>query len=294
MKKCNLCPHKCNVDREKTIGRCRANNKLRIALTSLHFFEEPCISGENGSGTIFFSHCNLNCIYCQNHKISSGGYGKEITVSHLADIMISLQKNGANNINLVSPTIYVDSIIEGIILARKKGLKIPIVYNSSGYETVETIEKLNGYIDIYLPDFKYAIDEIGKKYSKVSNYSSFAKEAIKKMYEQVGAPIYNEEGRLQRGLVVRHLVLPNNLENSKLALKWIKDTFNDNVVVSVMAQYFPTYKAKENLEINRKLTKEEYEEIENYLFDLNLENGYIQELGEHEEEYVPNFDLSEI
>lgn len=294
MKKCNLCPHKCNVDREKTIGRCRANNKLRIALTSLHFFEEPCISGENGSGTIFFSHCNLNCIYCQNHKISSGGYGKEITVSHLADIMISLQKNGANNINLVSPTIYVDSIIEGIILSRKKGLKIPIVYNSSGYETVETIEKLNGYIDIYLPDFKYAIDEIGKKYSKVSNYSSFAKEAIKKMYEQVGTPIYNEEGILQRGLVVRHLVLPNNLENSKLALKWIKDTFNDNVVVSVMAQYFPTYKAKENLEINRKLTKEEYEEIENYLFDLNLENGYIQELGEHEEEYVPNFDLSEI
>lgn len=294
MEKCNLCPHKCNVDREKTKGRCRANNKLRIALTSLHYYEEPCISGKNGSGTIFFSHCNLNCIYCQNHKISSGGFGKEITISHLADIMISLQKNGANNINLVSPTIYVDSIIEGIVLARKNGLKIPIIYNSSGYENAQTIKKLSGYIDIYLPDFKYGIDDLGEKYSKVKNYSNVAKEAIKEMYKQVGKPVYNKEGILQKGLVIRHLVLPNNLENSKIVLKWIKDTFDDNVIVSVMAQYFPTYKAKENSKLNRKLTKEEYEEIENYLYDLNLENGYIQELGEHEEEYVPNFDLSEI
>lgn len=294
MLKCNLCPHKCNVEREKSVGRCRANDKIKIALTSLHYYEEPCISGKNGSGTIFFSHCNLSCIYCQNYKISDLGYGKEITVEHLADIMISLENKKANNINLVSPTIYADKIIEAIKIARKKGLTIPIVYNSSGYETIETINKLKGYIDIYLPDFKYATDEIGKKYSKVSNYSSYAKNAIKAMYEQVGKPVYDEKGILKKGVIIRHLVLPNNLDNSKKVLKWIKDTFSDNVIVSVMAQYFPTYKAKENSDLNRKLTKEEYDNIEDYLFKLNLENGYIQKLGEHEEEYVPEFDLSEI
>ena len=292
--KCNLCPHKCNVDRSSVRGRCSASNKIKVGLASLHYFEEPCISGKSGSGTVFFTHCNLKCVYCQNFKISRDGFGKEISVEELANTFLSLQEKGANNINLVTPTVYVDKIIEAIKIARNNGLNIPIIYNSSGYENVSTIEKLNGYIDIYLPDFKYAFDDLAMKYSKVPNYSSTAKKAIIAMYKQVGKPVFNEDGMLVKGVDIRHLILPENIENSKAVLKWIKDTFNDNVLVSIMAQYFPTNKAYEFEELNRKLTKEEYREIEAYIDKIGLENGFIQELGEHEEEYVPNFDLSGI
>ena len=203
--------------------------------------------------------------------------------------MIKQQQKGVENINLVTPTSYVLHIIEAIKIAKNKGLQIPIVYNTNGYENVETLKLLDGYIDIYLPDLKYYYNELGNKYSNINNYFEIATEAIKEMYRQVGVPVLNVDGMMKKGLMIRHLVLPNNIENSKQILKWIKENIDNNVYVSIMAQYFPTYKAKSVDELNRKLTMQEYEEIENYLYNLNLENGYIQELGEHEEEYVPKW-----
>ena len=233
----------------------------------------------------------MNCIFCQNYEISQLGKGKEITIEELADIMIKQQEKGVENINLVTPTSYALHIIEAIKIARKKGLYIPIVYNTNGYENVETLKILEGYIDIYLPDLKYFYDELGKEYSKVNNYFEVATKAIKEMYRQVGKPKLDDNGIMKKGLMIRHLILPNQVENSKQVLKWIKENIDNNVFVSVMAQYFPTYKAKEIEGLNRKLTKEEYEEVENYLYDLDLENGYIQELGDHEEEYVPKWKI---
>jgi len=294
LENCTLCPHKCGINRiEGHQGRCKCDNKLKIALASLHMFEEPCISGENGSGTVFFSNCNLNCIYCQNYEISSLGKGKEITVEHLAKIFLKQQKKGAHNINLVTPTMYVLQIIEALKIAKSKGLNIPIVYNSNGYENIETLKLLNGYIDIYLPDLKYYSNKLSKKYSNVDNYFEIATKAIKEMYNQVGKAKFDENGLIKKGVIIRHLVLPNHLQNTKNILKWIKENMPDDIYVSIMAQYFPTYKAKEDNLINRKLNKKEYNEVLNYLYSLDLENGYVQELGEHEEEYVPDFDLSE-
>ena len=271
-------------------GRCKATDKIKLAMASIHNFEEPCISGENGSGTVFFSNCNLKCVFCQNYKISQEGLGREITIEELADVFIDEQNKNAENINLVTPTMYVYHIIEAIKIARSKGLRIPIVYNSNGYENVETIKKLNGYIDVYLPDLKYIDDDLAFKYSGIKNYFENATAAIKEMYNQVGSPVLDENGMIKKGLIIRHLVLPSNIQNSKDVLKWINDNMDKNVFVSVMAQYFPTHKAKEFPEINRKLTMDEYKEIENYLYSLDLDNGYIQELGEHEEEYVPDFE----
>ena len=291
LEKCKICPHNCGVNRlNGNIGRCKSNGNIKLAMASIHNFEEPCISGENGSGTVFFSNCNMNCVFCQNYKISQQGLGREISIEELAEIFIDEQNKNAENINLVTPTMYVYHIIEAIKIAKNKGLKIPIVYNSNGYENVETIKKLDGYIDIYLPDLKYYDDDLAFKYSGVKNYFENATSAIKEMYNQVGSPVLDENGMMKKGLIIRHLVLPNNLQNSKDVLKWVNDNIDKNVFVSVMAQYFPTNKAKDFPEINRKLTKEEYEEIENYLYSLDLDNGYIQELGEHEEEYVPDFE----
>ena len=291
---CKICPHKCKINRnEGKIGRCRAGKNVKIALASIHNYEEPCISGNNGSGTVFFSNCNLNCIYCQNYEISQLGKGKEITVEHLAEIFINQQNKNVNNINLVTPTMYVPQIIEAIKIARKNGLNIPIIYNSNGYENVETIKMLDGYIDVYLPDLKYYSNEISKKYSNVDNYFETAVAAIKEMQKQVGNPVFDENGIIKKGVIIRHLILPNHILNTKNILRYIKENFDEDTYISVMAQYFPTYKAKENDKINRKITKKEYKEVEEYLYCLNLKNGYIQELGDHEEEYVPTFDLSE-
>ena len=290
LKQCKICPHNCNVNRlNGKIGRCKCADKIKIALASVHNYEEPCISGINGSGTIFFSNCNMNCIYCQNYEISQLGKGKEISIKELADIFINQQEKGVNNINLVTPTMYAFQIIEAIKLAKKNGLIIPIIYNTNGYEKIETLKALQGYIDVYLPDLKYYSNKLSIKYSKVNNYFSVATEAIKEMYRQVGTPKFNEDGIIQRGIIIRHLVLPNYIQNSKNILKWIKENMPQDVYVSIMAQYFPTYKAKEDELLNRKLTKKEYKEIENFLYTLDLKNGYIQELGEHEEEYVPDF-----
>lgn len=290
IEKCEICPHKCKVNRlQGNIGRCHSSKNVKIALASVHNFEEPCISGKNGSGTIFFSNCNMNCIYCQNYEISQLGKGKEISIEELANIFIKQQEKGVENINLVTPTSYTIQIIKAIEIAKNKGLKIPIVYNTNGYENVENIKRLKGYIDIYLPDLKYYYDELGSKYSKVNNYFEIASRAILEMYKQVGNPIINSQGIMERGIIIRHLVLPNMIENSKKILKWIKDNLNDKVYVSIMAQYFPTYLAKNDIKINRKLTKEEFEEIENYIGKIGIEQGFIQELGEHEEEYVPKW-----
>lgn len=291
LENCNICPHKCNINRNKgKIGRCKATNKIKVALYSVHNFEEPCISGEKGSGTVFFSNCNLNCIYCQNYEISQQGRGKEISIEELSDIFIKQQKRNVENINLVTPTSYVPQIIEAIKIARKKGLNIPIVYNTNGYENIETIKMLDGYVDIYLPDLKYYYNDIAKKYSKIDNYFEIATKAIKEMEKQIGKTVIDENGIMKKGIIIRHLVLPNNIENSKKILKWIRENMNNDTYISVMAQYFPTYKAKEDLELNRKLTKQEWRKIEEYIEELGIENGFIQELGDHEEEYVPKWE----
>ncbi len=288
---CNVCPHKCKVNRlEGKSGRCKCNDKIKIALVSTHMYEEPCISGMNGSGTIFFSNCNLSCKFCQNYEISQLGKGHEITIEELASIMVKQQEAGVHNINLVTPTMYVYQIIEAIKIARKNGLNIPIIYNSNGYENVETIKALKGYIDVYLPDLKYYSNEIAVKYSKAPNYFEIASKAILEMINQVGEPIFDEDGMIKKGVMIRHLVLPNHIQNSKNVLKWIKENIPEEIYIDVMAQYFPTYKAKEDELINRKLTKREYKEIENYFYLLNFKNGYMQELGEHEEEYVPKWE----
>ena len=284
---CTICPHNCKINRTKNPGRCKSTDKIKIALYSIHNFEEPCISGEKGSGTIFFSNCNMNCVFCQNYEISQLGRGKEITIEELANVMIKQQERNVQNINLVTPTSYALHIVEAIKIARKKGLEIPIVYNT---KSVETLKLLEGYVDIYLPDLKYYYDDLAKKYSKVDNYFEIATKAIQEMYRQVGTPVLDENGVMKKGLMIRHLILPNEVQNSKKVLKWIKENIDSNVYVSIMAQYFPTYKAKEIPEIARKITKEEYEKVENYLYELDLENGYIQELGEHEEEYVPTWE----
>lgn len=291
LEKCTICPHECKVNRKiGQIGRCKSKDTVKVALYSTHNFEEPCISGKKGSGTVFFSNCNLNCAFCQNYEISQQGKGKEISIEELANIFLIQQEKGVENINLVTPTSYVPQIIEAIKIAKNKGLKLPIVYNTNGYEKVETLKMLEGYIDIFLPDFKYSDNLLAKRLSKVDNYFEITTKALKEMHRQVGKAKFNASGVMQKGMIIRHLVLPNHILNSRRVLKWINDNMND-VYVSVMAQYFPTYRAKEIEEINRKLTKKEYEEIENYLYRLNLENGYIQELGEHEEEYVPKWEM---
>lgn len=291
--KCEICPHKCKVNRYEKKGYCRCDDNVRIALVSKHYFEEPCISGRNGSGTIFFSNCNLNCIFCQNHDISQGGKGIDVTIERLAEIMLEQQERGANNINLVTPTMYVEQIIKAIDIAKKNGLNIPIVYNTNGYEEVETIKKLNGYIDIYLPDFKYFTNELAIKYSKAPNYFEKVTSALIEMQSQFDEYVFDGE-IMKKGMIVRHLVLPNHIQNSKNVLKWIKENLREDIYVSVMAQYFPTYKAIGDELIGRKLSFSEYRKIEQYFYGLDIKNGYIQDLGKHEEEFVPDFNMNNV
>ena len=292
---CKLCAFDCDVNRVDRFGVCKCGIDAKVALASVHMWEEPCISGTNGSGTVFFSGCNFGCVFCQNAKISHENFGKEISDERLAEIFLELQDKGVHNINLVSPTPYVRNIITALDIAKCKGLKIPIVYNTNSYENIETLKMLDGYIDVYLPDLKYFDDETGIKYSKVPHYFKTATDAIKEMISQVGAPEFDENGIIKRGVIVRHLVLPNHITETKKILDWIKNNLPKEIYVSVMAQYFPTYKVKDNevyKEIGRKLTRREYDFVCNMLYDI--ENGYIQDLEEFEEEYVPNFDLSGI
>ena len=291
LEKCEICPHKCGVNRNNNqIGRCKSMDSIKIALYSTHNFEEPCISGNKGSGTVFFSNCNMNCIFCQNYEISQFGKGREFSVEELAKIFLKQQEKNVSNINLVTPTSYAYQIIEAIKIARKKGLNLPIVYNTNSYENLETIKALEGSVDVYLPDLKYSENELALKYSKVNNYFEVATEAIKEMISQVGIPKFDSSGMIQKGVIIRHLVLPNHIENSKKVLSWIKNSLPDDIYVSIMAQYFPTYKAKDDKMLNRKLTQKEWQEIEDYVEEIGIENGFIQDLGEHEEEYVPRWE----
>ncbi len=295
LEKCMVCPRNCGINR--SIGRrgfCKCDDKIKIALVSKHMFEEPCISGKEGSGTIFFSNCNLNCVYCQNYKISQEGLGKQVNIERLAEIMIEQQERNVNNINLVTPTMYVYQIIEAIKIAKKNGLSIPIIYNSNGYENIETIKLLDGYIDVYLPDLKYYYDNIAVKYSNAANYFEIATKAIKEMCKQVGKTKLNEKGIITKGVIIRHLVLPNHIQNTKNILKWIKNNIDEEVYVSIMAQYFPTFKADKYDELNRKISFSEYNKVKKYVEIIGLKNGFIQNRGNNEEKYVPNFNYENI
>ena len=239
LEKCRLCPRKCSVNRKMQTGVCGMLDKMVIARASLHLWEEPCISGDYGSGTIFFTGCNLKCIFCQNKQISTKNIGKEVTLEEFAAICLNLEKQGASNINLVTPTHFVPLIIEGLKLAKKQGLNIPIVYNTSSYENKETIRMLNGLIDIYLPDFKYYDNHYAVLYSHAPNYFEVAKEAIEEMVRQVGEPQFDERGMMTKGVIVRHLMLPNLKDDSKKILSYLYQKYQDHIYISIMNQYTP-------------------------------------------------------
>ena len=288
---CNLCPRECNVDRGLgKIGFCKVPNHIKVARAALHFWEEPCISGEEGSGTVFFSGCNLRCVYCQNRKIAEGVYGKEITVDRLAAIFVELQEKGANNINLVTPSHYVLEIVKALKMAKAQGLSVPVVYNSSAYEKVESLSLLEGYVDVYLPDFKYMDALLSKKYSGAKDYSDVAKEALKEMVRQVGEARFDERGILTNGVVVRHLVLPGYTEDSKKIIKYLYETYGNHIYISILSQFTPLNGLKEYPELNRKLTEEEYDEVVDYAIEIGVENGFIQEGDVAEESFIPDFD----
>lgn len=287
-KNCNLCPRNCNINREKEHGYCHANNKLKIARAALHYYEEPCISGTNGSGAIFFTYCNLKCIFCQNYEISTKNIGKEISIEKLSDICLNLQKEGANNINLVTPTHYIPLIKEALIKAKNKGLTIPIIYNTSGYEKVSSLKLLEGLIDIYIPDLKYKSEILGKKYSNAPDYFNITTKAIKEMYRQVGKPKFSKEGIMQKGLIVRHLAIPENEKDSKEILSYLYNTYKNNIYISLMNQYTPIKKTKYN-ELNRKLSKKEYYNLIDYAISLGIENCFVQEEGTQKKSFIPDF-----
>lgn len=291
-KKCNLCPRNCNVDRNNSLGFCKANNKIKVARCALHYYEEPSISGKQGSGAVFFSNCNLKCCFCQNYNISTKQKGIEISIDRLSEIFIELQEKGANNINLVTPTMYINQIKDAIVKAKNKGLKIPIIYNSSGYEKTESLKLLDGLIDIYMPDFKYYSNSSSFKYSKCKDYVENTKEAIDEMYRQVGKNKFNEDGNMIKGLIVRHLLLPNLEKETKEILKYLYNKYNNNIYISIMNQYTPLENVKNYPEINRKITQEEYNNIINYAIELGIENAYIQEDGTQSDSFIPEFDYT--
>lgn len=292
MNRCNICPRECNVDRALgERGVCNVSGKgVFIARAALHMWEEPCISGESGSGTIFFSGCNLKCVYCQNHDISRGIAGKMVSVSRLSDICLELQEKGANNINLVTPTHYVPYIIEAIKNARDKGLSIPIVYNSSGYEKVETLNLIKDIIDIYLVDFKYINEETSLRYSKAKDYPLMAKAAIKVMAEYAGLPQFDENGIMNKGVIVRHLLLPLHVKEAKQIVTYLYETYGDTIYLSLMNQYTPPADLDDYPEINRRVTKKEYQRLIDHAIELGVKNCFIQEGETALQSFIPPFD----
>lgn len=290
MKKCNLCARKCNIDRNEKAGYCGMNDELVIARAALHMWEEGCISGEEGSGTVFFSGCSLKCIYCQNNKIALNRSGHAVSITELADIFIDLQNQKANNINLVTPTHYVPQITQAIRIAREKGLNIPIVYNTGTYETEETIEQLAGYVDVYLADFKYMDEELAFSYSNAKDYPQVAKKAIWKMYEQIGKPVFDERGMMIKGLLIRHLVLPGHAKDSKQIIRYLYETYGDDIYISIMNQYTPLKQVAAHPLLGRSVTEEEYDEVVDYAIEIGVENGFIQEGETAKESFIPEFE----
>lgn len=285
---CNACPRGCNVDREVSLGYCKSPEKFKLARASLHYWEEPCISGKNGSGAIFFSGCNLGCVFCQNYEISHGCKGVEVSDDDLVRIMKRLVDEGANNINFVNPTHYSLQLLR--VLEKYKP-PVPIVYNTSGYDSVETLKMLDGAVDIYLPDFKYIRPEKALKYSKAEDYPQVAEEALAEMKRQVGDDVFDENGIMQRGMIIRHLVLPSNTNSSISALDYLAENFGDTYI-SVMAQYVPYGDLTEYKEINRPLTQREYDKVVNHIFDLGLQKIFVQELEAASDKFIPDFDFT--
>ena len=288
LENCMLCPRKCGVNRYKEKGFCGATNKIKLAYYSLHMWEEPIISGDNGSGTIFFSNCNLRCLYCQNKKISIDGYGKLITNKRLGEIILELQEKGAHNINLVTPTHYVPNIISVLKKIKNKELKIPVVYNTSSYESIGTIMACRNLVDIYLADLRYFDDKLGEKYSLCSNYFETATMAIDEMYRQVGKYELDENGLLKKGLVVRVLIIPGHIDDSKKIIEYLYKTYGDDIFISIMNQYTPVNTCKYS-NLNRKVTDEEYDSVVDYALSLGVNNAFIQEGDAAEESFIPQF-----
>ena len=303
LNKCTLCIRNCKVNRnDNKIGVCKASNKIMIAKAFLHLWEEPPNSMGKGSGTVFFSYCNLKCVFCQNYNISqdnkqnintcnSSVTGKEVSIERLSEIFLELQEKGANNINLVTPTHYVPQIIKAIDISRKKGLNLPILYNTNSYDSLETIQSLNGYIDVYLPDFKYFNDKYAFKYSGAKNYAENAVKVIDEMLKQTGAPKFDEQGRIIKGVIVRHLMLPGLLFDSKKVIDLLYNRYGDNIFISIMNQYVPMFNASEYPEINKSLNPKHYESLVNYAAELGVKNGFIQEEGANTDSYTPDFNL---
>lgn len=292
LESCRLCPRNCGANRlQGKRGFCGSTDKIIVARAALHYWEEPCISGDIGSGTVFFSNCTLKCVFCQNYNISQCNYGKEIDIERLSEIFLELQEKGALNINLVTPTHYVAQIIDALHIAKDKGLKIPIIYNSSGYEKVDTIKMLKGYIDVYLPDLKYFDTKYSTKYSKAPNYFDYAKEAIKEMVNQVGEPKFNEDGIIEKGVIIRHLMLPGLLFDSKKIIDYVYNTFGNKVYISIMNQYTPLDNVKGYPEINKHLNPKHYKALIDYALSIGVENGFIQEEGTDKESFIPLFNF---
>ena len=287
--KCSLCPRMCMADREITTGYCGVKNTLRVARAALHFWEEPCISGEEGSGAVFFTGCNLRCVFCQNFQIARAEQGKEITVERLSEIFLELQAQKANNINLEPATHYVPQVVEALKLAKEQGLHIPVVYNCGGYESVETLKMLEGLVDIYLPDFKYVDTERAKRYSHAENYPEVAKAALAEMVRQQPEAEFDERGIMKKGVIVRHLMLPGGIKDSKAVVKYLYETYGDQIYISLMNQYTPLPHVAEYPEINRKVKKFEYDRLVDYAISLGVENGFIQEGETAEESFIPAF-----
>ena len=291
LNKCMICPRNCKVNRNKNeLGYCKANNKMKIAKAYLHMWEEPPITGKKGSGTIFFSNCNLRCLFCQNYYISEEGNGVEIDTKRLADICLDLQEQGATNINLVTPTHYVPLIIDGLKLAKEKGLVIPIVYNSSGYEKKETIQLLDGIVDVYLPDFKYYSDDYAIKYSGCKDYFIYASEALQEMVRQKPECIFDGNGNITSGVIVRHLLIPGMENDSKKILKYLYDTYKNKIYISIMNQYTPVRVCK-YAELNQKVDDMVYDDIINYAWDVGIRQAFVQEGETQNESFIPKWDF---
>ena len=290
LKNCHLCPKNCGVNRYKQLGFCKSSADLYVSYYSLHMWEEPIISGKHGSGAIFFSNCNLKCIFCQNRKISNDGYGKKISLDRLSNIMLELQEKGAHNINLVTPTHYVP-LIKYSINSIKDKLSIPVVYNTSSYENVETIKMMNGIVNIYLADFKYYDNKLGKRYSNCDNYRECAINSIDEMYKQVGKFVIKDD-LMVSGLIVRVLVLPGHIDDSKKIIKYLYEKYGDNIIISIMNQYTPLFHIEKYENLNRKVNDSEYDEIINYACDIGVKHAFIQEGDTQKESFIPDFDIS--
>ena len=291
MRECRLCPRNCGVDRlGGQRGYCRVGAQLLVARAALHMWEEPCISGEEGSGTVFFSGCSLGCKFCQNREISGGKRGKEISVERLADIFLRLQEKGANNINLVTAGHYLPQTAAALGSAKTKGLEIPVVYNSSGYEKRESLKWLEGLIDVYLPDFKYMDCELSKQYSNAEDYPDTAKTALKAMVRQTGSAEFDERGLIKRGVIVRHLLLPGHVSDSKRVVEYLYNTYGNQIYISLMNQYTPMPVMGQDPLLSRKVTAREYGRLVDYALSLGLENGFLQEGETAKESFIPAFD----